>query len=154
MYGPVAHMNKITNGLQSLSIAGKDYALPAGCFLTLNLIATHMSEDHWSDAHTWKPARHLDEDENMIATKPGTLIPWVQGPRVCPGKKFAQVEFVAVMATCLRNHRVYPVVEPEESKEQTQQRVLETLRDSDPGVTPTLKMLHPERVRLRWVKVA
>ncbi|KAF2025334.1 hypothetical protein EK21DRAFT_15519, partial [Setomelanomma holmii] len=32
--------------------------------------------------------------------------PWGLGPRVCPGKKFRQVEFVAVLARILAEWRV------------------------------------------------
>lgn len=52
---------------------------------------------HKSTAETGKeqllPDRHL-------AFAAG-FQPWVSGPRTCPGKKFSQVEFVAVMATMI-----------------------------------------------------
>lgn len=36
--------------------------------------------------------------------------PWSGGPRVCPGQKFAQVEFVAVLACVLRGAKVKPCI--------------------------------------------
>lgn len=38
--------------------------------------------------------------------------PWSGGPRVCPGKKFSQVEIVAMTAVLLRSYSVKPMVVP------------------------------------------
>ena len=75
-------------------------------------------------------------------------MPWASGPRVCPGKKFAQIEFVAVVAWLFRRNRVRPKVEAGEKIEETFRTVKEIVDDSELYVT--LKMKHPERIRLIW----
>ena len=77
-------------------------------------------------------------------------MPWSEGARVCPGKKFGQVEFVAAMVAPFRKHRVEGVPEEREGEEEARERVLEVVRDS--GVMLLLQMRKPESVRLRWVE--
>ena len=78
----------------------------------------------------------------------GRFVPWASGPRVCPGKKFAQVEFVALMARLFRNHRVKVVLMEGECEHELKKRVIDTVEDSKLGMT--LRMNHPERVTLAW----
>lgn len=47
-----------------------------------------------------------------------------QGPRICLGKKFAQVEAVAFLTLLLRQWRVEPIFLPEETVPRWQKRVL------------------------------
>ena len=75
---------------------------------------------------------------------------WGEGPRVCPGKKFAQVEFVAVMAALFRDWKVSPKLQRGESSEEGKQRVMQVVNDS--RVFITLQMIHPTRVGLVWTK--
>lgn len=139
---------------QSLSIQGKEYEFPPQCQLTLNLVSIHSDPKSWGeDALTWKPSRFivsLHGEERLVSPSDGSFVPWVSGPRVCPGKKFSQVEFVAVIATTFRNSRVRAERLDGESLEQTRERVLAIVEDSEMGMNPVLKMRHPERVRLLW----
>jgi cytochrome P450 len=147
-------MAKETTSPQTLEIAGKHYDIPANYMLTLNLVSLHCSEKNWgSDAHSWRPSRFIESDELVMPASAGTFLPWVNGPRGCPGKKFAQVEFVATLATCLQKHRSHAVAEDGETREQTEKRVVEVICDSEMAANPTLKMKHPEKVRVRWEKV-
>ena len=96
----------------------------------------------------WRPGRWLDEKEELLQPPPGMFNPWTAGPRVCPGKKFAQVEFVAVIARLLQKGRVKPKLEAGEKQEEAFQRVMDVIADSTLDVT--LHMVHPEKVRLVW----
>ena len=87
-------------------------------------------------------------EDNLITPRPGTFIPWISGPRVCPGKKFAQVEFVAIMASLFRTHRVKPMDLVGETMEDTNRRVRKVVDDS--GLKITLSMRHPEKIKLIW----
>jgi cytochrome P450 len=78
--------------------------------------------------------------------------PWTAGPRVCPGKKFAQVEFVAVIARLFKNGRVRPKFEAGEKLEDAVRRVKEVVEDSQLDIT--LNMIHPERAGLIWETIA
>lgn len=88
----------------------------------------------------------------MLQPPAGNFIPWASGPRVCPGKKFAQVEFVAVIAKLFARHRVSPKLEAGETLGMAVERLKECVLDS--GVNITLSMKHPERIRLVWEEKA
>jgi len=113
LYGPVPVMAKFTESPQTLAINDKEYSIPPDTHLTLNLYSLHLNKKHWGpNAEDWLPSRFIDDDGELVVPAPsGTFLPWVNGPRVCPGKKFAQVEFVATLATCLRDHRIRVVTE-------------------------------------------
>lgn len=74
--------------------------------------------------------------------------PWIHGPRVCPGKKFAQVEFVAVIARLLKNGTVRPKLMKGERRDDMVMRVKSVIEDSELSVT--LHMKHPEKAPLIW----
>jgi cytochrome P450 len=74
--------------------------------------------------------------------------PWTAGPRVCPGKKFSQLEFVAVHTRLFRNGRVKLKVEAGEKLADATKRAKSVVADSVLDVT--LHRIHPEKVRLVW----
>lgn len=62
------------------------------------------------------------------------------------------MEFVATIATILRDWQVDPVpAGPGESEEEARERVLDLIKN-DSGAVLLLQMLHPERVSLCWSK--
>ncbi|KAG6353424.1 hypothetical protein INS49_005605 [Diaporthe citri] len=58
------------------------------------------------------------------------FFPWSLGARNCPGKKFAQVEFVAVMSYVLRLYRVEAIPLKGESPEDTRKRIWDWTQES------------------------
>ena len=70
-------------------------------------------------------------DEQLLDPAHGTYFPWSDGPQNCPGAKFAQVEFVAVVASLFREHRVRVVANVDESPEMVRKRTLATTEDCD-----------------------
>ena len=144
----------------------------------INLQALHTDPKTWgSDSLTWRPSRWLASAQprktsslppssqdtatgNTAATEAllepvrGTFAPWSDGsPRVCPGRKIAQVEFVAVMVALFRAHRVRPVLRAGgETTEAARQRLQDILEDS--RITSiTLQMRRPRDAALEWVRV-
>ncbi len=81
---------------------------------------------------------------------PRHFLPWSAGPRVCPGQKMSQVEFVIAIATLFRQCRVKPVVRKGENSEQAKARLSELMEDSQPRLT--LQMNNPEEVHLKWTR--
>lgn len=77
-------------------------------------------------------------------------MPWSEGDRACPGKKFVQVELLGAMTALFADYKVEPVPEAGESMEMARERTMEVIKDS--GAVLLIEMLHPERVGLRWVK--
>lgn len=128
----------------------------------LSLVAMHTQPRYWGeDSLVWRPSRWIvsseeasdDIDlglggEDVRRPTNGTYFPWSSGARNCPGKKFAQVEFVAVMAALFRTHRVRPVVKDGESEKEARQRIALVVADSELGLT--LHCRKPDQALLRW----
>lgn len=83
----------------------------------------------------------------MVPEK-GTFTAWSEGAHSCPGKRFAQVEFVATMAALFRNHRVQPVTRKGETLDEARNRVLNVVKDS--SVELLLQMRIPHSVAVTW----
>ena len=101
----------------------------------MNIICTftsiHSHPRYWgADVDLWRPGRWIKTtppapdagsegngrsvfDRESLSTPPrGSFLPWADGDRVCPGKKFAQVELVgALSALFAGGWRVEPVRE-------------------------------------------
>jgi len=79
----------------------------------------------------------------------GSFIPFSDGVRACLGRKFANVEFVAIMAVLFRDYSVELEVKEGESWEDAKRRAWEYVEDS--GSIVTLQPKGPD-VGIRWVK--
>lgn len=153
LYGPVFFIPKYTNNApQKLDIRGKQFIIPAETYVYIDSMALHTTPDYWGcDSLEWKPERWItlrEGNEALMELEAGMFVPWAAGPRVCPGKKFSQVEFAAVIACLFKKHRVQPVLEPGETVAEAAQRILRVVEDS--GLEVTLRMKHPELIKLRW----
>ena len=134
--------------------------------ININVQALHTDPQTWGpDALDWRPSRWLkvppptsgsnDIDtsqttrEKFIEPEAGTFIPWADGPRECVGRKFSQVEFVAVLASLFRQYRVRPVLKSGES-EADGRRASARMVDASAISAITLQMLEPRSRSLRW----
>ena len=138
--------------------------LPADTNIIQTFHSIHKHSRYWQpDPEKWKPQRWIKQDstsasqsvfdkEALIEPYPGSFLPFADGERQCPGKKFAQVELVGAVSSLFANGwRVVPVPESStESKEGARARVEETILDS--GMVLLIEMLHPDRLGLRWVE--
>jgi cytochrome P450 len=114
---------------------------------------------YWGhDSLTFRPDRWIENPnpttistEELFKPAPGVFVPWAAGPRVCPGKKFAQVEFVAVISKLFTNHKVGPALRVGESFENARKRIFDMVEDSH--LVIMLQMRHPEKVNLVWEEV-
>lgn len=141
-------------GKQTLSLPPKTIVLPSYCSM-------HTDPKYWgSDSLDWRPSRWIRPSktastpggEEIDMNRRGVFLGWSDGIRDCPGKKFSQVEFVALMVGLLWQWRVHPAKKhPGESDEAARQRVLDLI-DKDSGWVLLLQMLHPERAPLVWRK--
>ncbi|KAK8855713.1 cytochrome P450 [Apiospora arundinis] len=114
-----------------------------------------------SDSLDWRPSRWIKStagtdggvvEEFSMPVPCGAFIGWSEGTRDCVGRKFSQVEFVAIMAVLFRNWRVNPVVLAGETPEEARRRVI-CLIETDSYAVLLLQMLYPERAPLVWRKV-
>ncbi|KAL4861594.1 hypothetical protein BDV12DRAFT_207890 [Aspergillus spectabilis] len=105
-----------------------------------------------ADYADFKPSRWIDDKGNLISLPKGTFMPWSGGPRICPGMKMAQVEFVATVATLFRGAVVDPVPIAGESAEQARKTLLRLMEG--PVAQVSLQVREPEKVKLRWKEIA
>lgn len=130
--------------------------LTSACKVQVNVMALHTSPSYWGiDALEFNPARWLQASESggepALTTPPrGRFIPWSMGPRVCPGQKMSQVEFVAVIATLFRRCNAQPVIKKGEDTDGARQRLLGLMQDSQAMLT--LQMNRPKDVLIQWTE--
>ena len=129
------------------------------------LQALHTHPKYWGeDSLTWEPRRWILSStpplpatadlhkklarERLLEPEKGRFIAWSEGTRNCPGKRFAQVEFVAVMARLFRDHVAEPVPRDDETASETLDRVMRVVKDSSVGLL--LEMQDAKSVTVRW----
>jgi cytochrome P450 len=137
--------------------------LPPGIRVNPNILSVQCHPRYWgTDSLQWRPSRWIVspstskleinplEHESIYKPPDGCYIPFAEGTRSCPGRKFAQVEHVAVMASLFRAHRVQPVLRAGESMKQASKRIMDVIDDR--GMKLLMQMLHPENAVLEWQK--
>lgn len=175
LYSPIVDMEKDVLGEgQHLRVDGRYIFMPKGSEVHMSTLAVHMLPEYWgADSDEFCPTRWIrstpkssestgpspkaqttDEmlDAEEVAPPPvakESFFPWSLGARNCPGKKFAQVEFVAVMSYMLRLYRLEAVPLEGETKEDTRRRVWDWTQQSKAEVT--INFREPEKYALRLV---
>lgn len=163
----------------NLKIDGKDIAIPPDTIVEVDLASLHHDPRSWGpDPLAFRPDRWVPTSVNteekqgdkkqqplstsasndrtydwqsgsLVTPTPGSFLPWTGGPRVCPGKKFAQVEFTRAMLGLFRGGRRVAIVEEDgESQEEARARAQRIIRDPKIGIT--LSMRDSEKIGLRW----
>ncbi|KAM7198352.1 cytochrome p450 3a7 [Rhypophila sp. PSN 637] len=156
LFGAARAVPKTTTiSAQTLTINGHEYVIPPNTFIGVNLAGLHTSSASWGkDSLAWRPDRWItrdkkDDTETLAPITTGAFLPWAAGPRVCPGKKFSQVEFVAVLACMLSEYRIEPVTDEKRDKAAAAAALMEELKLS--SFNFLLKVKNPDRIKLRCV---
>lgn len=114
----------------------------------------HLSPKWGPDALDFNPKRFVTKSENgneiLKVPEQALFMPWIAGPRVCPGKKFSQVEFVGVVAQLLCRYRVELVRESGETEAEMRRRVLQVMDKKYFNVSS--HFWEPEAASLRFVE--
>lgn len=179
LYSPVVEMEKDVLGEgQTLRVDGSTIFVPKGSEIHMSNLAVHMLPEYWgADCEEFRPRRWIrtsptsseSADSSDSETKTGKMgnildseevapppvakesfFPWSLGARNCPGKKFAQVEFVAVMSYVLRLYRVEAIPLKGEIPEDTRKRIWDWTQESKAEVT--INFREPEKYALRLVR--
>lgn len=138
LFQPVPLIPKYTaDRPQPLTINGQTHTIPSKTVVELNTTAAHTLPKYWgTDSLVWRPGRWIAspakgaalesvlDAETILEPTKGSYLPWSEGARICPGRKFAQVEFVAAMAVLLRGQRVRIVPRDGENLEEVKRRAL------------------------------
>lgn len=158
LYTPVPVAKWTKDHSTTLKIGDKVTVLPPNTMVIPSYAAVHTEPEIWgSDSLVWRPSRWIKTPgtpgaEEITTPKEGSFLGWSEGVRNCPARKFSQVEFVATIATLLRDWHVDPVpIGPSESEKEARERVVDLI-ENDSGAVLLLQMLHPERASLRWSK--
>ncbi|KAE8362771.1 cytochrome P450 [Aspergillus caelatus] len=162
LYPPIPSLPKWTNDQpQPLKVGDRTIIIPPKVGINPSLLTMHIDPQSWENPLEWKPSRWIAPTkldtansigkEELITPVRCTYFPWSDGPQNCPGNKFSQVEFVAVIASLFRNHRISPVANAGETAQQTRERVLATTRDVD--LQLLLRMKDAEQVHLKCRRV-
>lgn len=162
LYTPVPVTKWTDKTSQTLDIGDRVLHIPANTMICFAYASLHTDPRFWGDdSLTFRPSRFIKtrdaaEDgtaildaEEFVPPRRGTFLGWSEGARNCPGKKFAQVELVATLATLFRDWRVDPVTFDGESLDDARQRVLDLIHN-DTGMVLLFQMLHPEKAPLVW----
>ncbi|KAI9148023.1 Phomenoic acid biosynthesis cluster cytochrome P450 monooxygenase [Paramyrothecium foliicola] len=162
LYTPVP-TSKLVNSPEpiSLQVGGTSLVLPPNTMVVPSYSSTQTDPKHWgANSLEWRPSRFIKRPEGVLGADVlygeefltpdrGIFLPWSGGARDCIGRKFSQVEFVAVMASLFRDWRVSPVLMGGETTETAQKRILNQIEfDSSPVLL--LQMRNPERSPLVW----
>lgn len=132
-----------------------------------NLQASQTHPKYWGeDSLEWKPQRWILpppsstpsqstitnalESESFKPLPKIIFFAWSEGMQSCPGKKFAQVEFVAVMASLFTEYRAEPVPKVGESLDGARIRLKGVVEDSTVELLLTMK--DPKGVGVRWLR--
>lgn len=99
----------------------KTVILPAECRVYINVPATHHTSRYWPDPYKLDPTRWLKppqpekplpssnkETTAVVRSRHvrGAFLTFSDGGRACLGRKFAQAEYIAFLATLLREYRI------------------------------------------------
>lgn len=159
------HQKDVLGEGSEIVVDGRTIFAPAGSEVFASALSVHVMPEYWGpDSKEFKPARWIaappalpsevlgGEDELLpppLAKE--TFLPWSLGQRDCPGKKFSQVEFVAVLAYVLRSYGIecVPLYETE-TLEQKRERIWAWTKDS--GVELSLNFKDPLKYKIRLTR--
>ncbi|KAJ4386438.1 hypothetical protein N0V93_009334 [Gnomoniopsis smithogilvyi] len=159
LYPPIVSLPKWTGAnAQELDIGHETVTIPPGVYTAPHLIAVHTHPDYWTDPYSWTPRRwifsgqvptsglELFVQEKIVEPLANTYFPWSETPQNCPGKKFIQVEAVAVFARLFKSHRLSVKAEAGENAQATKIRLLRCVNNVNMDVI--LRMEHSKDLRL------
>lgn len=144
LYGSAPNLARVAPKTQVLTIAGNDYVVPKGWYASANFNCCHHDPEVWGDdTEVYRPSRWIEVvDEKEHLKKYVEFMPWSAGPRICPGMKFAQVEFTAVVSTVLRHYRL-----------EGSAGLQDAVDDFDFNITPKIKKGKIGLVSVKFVKL-
>ena len=112
------------------------------------------------DSLSWMPRRWITTQappqvcvgrETLLPDTNVWYMPWAIDQHVCPGKRYSQVEIVAVLARIFGEYRVTPTREMEETKDEARDRVVKIAMETQSKALLN-EMRSPDKVGLIWVK--
>ncbi|EKM58126.1 uncharacterized protein PHACADRAFT_252187 [Phanerochaete carnosa HHB-10118-sp] len=107
--------------------------IPKGSDVLFDTAGLHYNPKYWTDPHTFSPSRFTRSDWPRDA-----YLPFSGGPRACLGRRFAEIEIIAVLVLFVLRFTIHVKDEPKyrsETEQQRRDRVLKSV--SVLTLTPT-----------------
>ncbi|KAK2784556.1 hypothetical protein FQN52_008977 [Onygenales sp. PD_12] len=189
LYNPIIAIPKMTHAPQQLTVNGKQVTLPAKTVIRLCTTAAARHPKLWpqmtppsggpnndeeDDLEEFKPERWLKDlpqpasptdPPNVFVPKRGSFVPFSDGLRACPGRRFAQTETLVSLALLLVKCSVELAVDEWASDEEVErmgkgekevvwgkavERTKETMGNRGPAVS--IRLVNGAHVPLRFVE--
>lgn len=171
LYTAVAIAKSTGSSAQPLKLGTKTVIVPKNTIIIPNYSALHTHPRYWGDESLdFEPRRWIISDPHIskindsplstphpvehfkeLPTRNSPFVGWSGGARSCPGRKFAQVEFVGVLVGLFRDFKVHPVPSTGEDNGMARARLSEQIK-MDTGMRLLLQMLHPEKAVLKCTR--
>lgn len=91
--------------VQDLQIKSNNILIPKGTNIFLGISMLHRNQELWGpNSHKFDPENF--SAENRKHRNPHAYIPYLEGPRDCVGRKYANIEMKVVIYTILKNFRL------------------------------------------------
>lgn len=82
-----------------------NYTVPEGTTLLFSILEIHKDKKSWGDdADDFNPERFTAE--NFVKVHPYAYLPFSQGPRMCPGYRYAWMAMKVFLSKFLMKYRV------------------------------------------------
>lgn len=116
----------VTETPQPVVVNGRTHVVPANTLVLINTSAVHRHPQHWPDppgrlggnkphpVAAFNPSRwfqHTANGTEFLHPKPGSFIPFSDGPRACLGRRFGLVELCALVTRIFSEYSVELAVE-------------------------------------------
>lgn len=150
MYTPVLHVTRRIVRPTTIRIKGGagEIHIPTDMIIYVSPFLIHIDPNIWPDPLAFRPSRWLDENGQLFRPPQGHFLPWSTGPRICPGMKMAQVEFVSILRAIITEWTIEPAGFGGESLGSATQRLRRMIDESQPKMT--LQIKDPEQMNLRF----
>ncbi|KAJ8092148.1 hypothetical protein PM082_023972 [Marasmius tenuissimus] len=117
--------------------------VPAGTQLVIHPPGVHYNPRYWQDPHEFRPDRFLKSSEEWDRD---AFVPFSVGARSCIGRRFSEIENVAMLTLLVKTYK-FTVTEEDEFKYETFEERKKRVLNAIHGITIT-----PVRVPLTFTK--
>ncbi|XP_062537867.1 uncharacterized protein LOC134206193 [Armigeres subalbatus] len=106
-YSPVDNLFRVSNS--PYTPEGCDFTIPAGTLFQIPIHSMHHDPEYFPKPQRFDPDRFLPEV--VKSRHPFAYLPFGEGPRICIGMRFGQMQTKIGLVTLLRNFRIAPMSE-------------------------------------------
>ena len=155
---PVPQLIRYAKEPQLLAVGlDQTFEVPPETYVSGHFFHVHLNHKAWGpDASSFNPKRFISSDfttgEEILAGPPkdAGYLPWLTGPRRCPGKKFSQVEFVAVIGSLLSRYEIEPLARAGQSPALAREKLVDVTNEFYFNISAHLR--RPREARVRFVQ--